>query len=94
MGVQSIRLIPAQRFGNAITDAGTFNLKHASYATDFGPVMAGCTCKVCTPQAEGGLGITRAYIHHLAAKETVGAHLYAVVRRIYERALTASGRRY
>ncbi|KAI5288860.1 hypothetical protein KEM54_004772 [Ascosphaera aggregata] len=63
------------RFGNAITDGGTFNLKHASYADDFRPVMEGCTCKICRPKSEGGLGITRAYIHHLAAKETVGAHL-------------------
>ncbi|KAI5309989.1 hypothetical protein KEM55_001984 [Ascosphaera atra] len=63
------------RFGNAITDSGTLCLKHASYAADFRPVMEGCPCKTCRPQSEGGLGITRAYIHHLAAKETVGAHL-------------------
>jgi queuine tRNA-ribosyltransferase catalytic subunit len=32
----------------------------------------------CRSREEGGLGITRAYIHHLAAKETVGAHLLSM----------------
>ena len=63
------------RFGNAITYTGTFNLRHASYAYDFGPVEEGCKCPCCRPKEEGGLGVTRAYIHHLAAKETAGAHL-------------------
>lgn len=66
------------RFGNAITDFGTLNLRHASYATDFTPVERGCKCICCRPPSEGGLGITRAYIHHTAAKETVGAHLLSM----------------
>ncbi|QIX01239.1 hypothetical protein AMS68_006756 [Peltaster fructicola] len=66
------------RFGNAITDTGTHNLKHSSYAYDFGPVEQGCTCKLCTPISEGGLGITRAFIHHTTGKETVGAHLLTI----------------
>ena len=66
------------RFGNAITSTGTFNLRHASYAYDFRPVEEGCTCTCCRPQSEGGLGITRAYIHHVAAKETAGAHLLSM----------------
>lgn len=37
--------------------------------------MEECTCSCCLPSDKGGLGISRAYIHHLAAKETVGAHL-------------------
>jgi queuine tRNA-ribosyltransferase len=64
-----------QRFGNAITSGGLLNLKHSSYAEDFGPVEEDCTCTCCRPKESGGLGITRAYIYHLAAKETVGAHL-------------------
>ena len=32
----------------------------------------------CRPTTDGGLGITRAYIHHLAAKETAGAHLLSI----------------
>jgi queuine tRNA-ribosyltransferase catalytic subunit len=63
------------RFGNAITAYGVLNLKHARYANDFEPMEAGCKCTACRPRAEGGLGISRAYIYHLAAKETVGAHL-------------------
>ncbi|KIX02863.1 queuine tRNA-ribosyltransferase [Rhinocladiella mackenziei CBS 650.93] len=63
------------RFGNAITSHGVLNLKHARYAEDFGPVEDDCTCTACRPKENGGLGITRAYIYHLAAKETVGAHL-------------------
>ena len=30
------------------------------------------------PLPEGGFGITRAYIHHTTAKETVGAHLLSI----------------
>ncbi|KAK5467559.1 hypothetical protein LTS15_000532 [Exophiala xenobiotica] len=63
------------RFGNAITSSGVLNLKHSRYAEDFGPVEEDCTCTCCRPKEDGGLGISRAYIYHLAAKETVGAHL-------------------
>jgi queuine tRNA-ribosyltransferase len=60
------------RFGNAITKHGVLNMRHAKYANDFGPIEEGCGCRACRP---GGLGTTRAFCHHLAAKETVGAHL-------------------
>jgi tRNA-guanine family transglycosylase len=50
-------------------------MTNVSYAADFGPVDPDCQCTICRPREEGGLGITRAYIHHLAGKETVGAHL-------------------
>lgn len=66
------------RFGNAITSTGTLNLRHASYAYDFQPIELNCKCTCCRTQADGGLGITRAYIHHTAAKETVGAHLLSI----------------
>ena len=66
------------RFGNAVTATGVFNLRHATYAYDFRPVEEGCKCTCCRPQSEGGLGITRAYIHHVAAKETAGAHLLSM----------------
>lgn len=54
------------------------NLKHSRYALDFGPIEDECTCTTCRPKAAGGLGMTRAYIYHLAAKETVGAHLLTI----------------
>ncbi|PTU20239.1 hypothetical protein P175DRAFT_0517219 [Aspergillus ochraceoroseus IBT 24754] len=63
------------RFGNAVVSTGTLNLRNAAFACDFSPVEEGCTCATCRPREQGGLGITRAYIHHLAAKETAGAHL-------------------
>ncbi|KAL2866858.1 uncharacterized protein BJX67DRAFT_372296 [Aspergillus lucknowensis] len=66
------------RFGNAIVSSGNLNLRHAAFAHDFRPVEEGCSCNTCRPKEEGGLGITRAYIHHLAAKETAGAHLLTV----------------
>ena len=65
-----------QRFGNAITSMGTLNLRHASYAEDFSPIEPYCGCMCCRAVDDGGLGVTRAYIYHIAAKETAGAHLY------------------
>ncbi|KAI1938924.1 hypothetical protein LOZ66_003000 [Ophidiomyces ophidiicola] len=63
------------RFGNAVTPNGTLNLRHASFANDSKPIDENCLCTSCRPKSKGGLGISRAYIHHLASKETVGAHL-------------------
>lgn len=60
------------RFGNAITKYGVLNLRNARYASDFGPIEDGCGCACCR---EGGMGITRAFVHHNTAKETVAAHL-------------------
>ncbi|KAL8931486.1 MAG: hypothetical protein Q9211_006929, partial [Gyalolechia sp. 1 TL-2023] len=62
------------RFGNAITSTGNLNLRHASFASDFSSIEATCTCTCCRPVSAGGLGITRAFIHHVAGKETAGAH--------------------
>ncbi|KAK5016412.1 hypothetical protein LTR39_002096 [Cryomyces antarcticus] len=66
------------RFGNAVTSTGTLNLRHSSYASDFSPIDEGCTCVCCKPASAGGLGLTRAYIYHIAAKETAGAHLLSM----------------
>lgn len=72
------------RFGNAITAAGVLNLRNASYANDFGPIESGCECLCCRPKDRGGLAITRAYIHHLAAKETAGAHMLTIHNVFYQ----------
>ena len=64
-----------QRFGNAITAHGVLNLRNAVHSADFGPIEEGCRCVCCRSSADGGLGITRAYIYHVTAKETAGAHL-------------------
>lgn len=66
------------RFGNAVTARGTLNLRHQSFAEDFRPIEEGCGCVCCRAPAEGGLGVTRAFVFHTAAKETAGAHLLSV----------------
>lgn len=64
-----------QRFGNAITARGVLNLRNAAFAQDFSPIEEGCQCVCCRSPDDGGLGITKAYIYHVTAKETAGAHL-------------------
>ncbi|KAI1817462.1 Queuine tRNA-ribosyltransferase [Poronia punctata] len=66
------------RFGSAVTKHGVVKLKTAEYATDFGPIEEGCRCACCRTTEEGGLGITRAFVHHNVAKETVSAHLLTI----------------
>ncbi|MCJ1308220.1 hypothetical protein MMC25_001873 [Agyrium rufum] len=66
------------RFGNAITSSGNLNLRNAIYAKDFSPIDSACPCICCRLPGSGGLGITKAYIHHVASKETVGAHLLTI----------------
>ncbi|KAF2455030.1 queuine tRNA-ribosyltransferase [Lineolata rhizophorae] len=92
------------RFGNAITSTGVLNLRHASFATDFRPIDPACTCPVCRPRDSlpassssslsqiPGFGLTRASLHHLAAKETVGAHLLTMHNVHYQLSLMAQMR--
>lgn len=62
------------RFGNAVTKYGVLNVKNSKFGVDFGPIDEGCGC-ICCRKGDGGLGITRAFVHHNIAKETVSAHL-------------------
>ncbi|KAI9678207.1 MAG: hypothetical protein M1817_006152 [Caeruleum heppii] len=80
------------RFGNAVTSKGTLNLRHSSYAEDFGPVEEGCGCICCRPLDRGGLGITRAFIYHTASKETAGAHVLTIHNVYYLLSLMRSAR--
>ena len=80
------------RFGNAITSSGVLNLRHNSYADDFSPVEEGCNCTCCRSEEEGGLGITKAYIYHVAAKETAGAHLLTMHNVHYQLSLMRRAR--
>ncbi|KAK9470854.1 tRNA-guanine(15) transglycosylase-like protein [Dipodascopsis tothii] len=80
------------RFGNAITGRGVLNMRNQCYETDFGPVEEGCECPTCRPKARGGMGITRSYIHHLAAKETTGAHLLTLHNVHYQLSLLRRAR--
>lgn len=72
------------RFGNAVTKFGMLNLRNSKFAEDFGPIEEGCGCKACLSPEEGGLGATRSFVHHLAAKETVGAHLLTIHNVFYQ----------
>ncbi|KAM0214825.1 hypothetical protein ACHAPA_002618 [Fusarium lateritium] len=72
------------RFGNAVTKYGVLNIRNKKYATDFGPLEEGCSCKVCKPTTEGGMGVTRAFVHHNASKETVAAHLLTIHNVYYQ----------
>ncbi|KAG5936989.1 hypothetical protein E4U59_004670 [Claviceps monticola] len=65
------------RFGNAITKYGILNIRNAAFANDFGPLEDECGC-MCCRQEDGGMGITRAYVHHNTSKETVAAHLLTI----------------
>ena len=78
------------RFGNSITRFGMLNLRNSKFKDDFGPVEDGCECICC--RKEGGLGVTRAFVHHIAGKETVGAHLLTIHNVWYQLALMRSVR--
>ncbi|KAG6021325.1 hypothetical protein E4U19_005761 [Claviceps sp. Clav32 group G5] len=65
------------RFGNAITKHGILNIRNAAFANDFGPLEDECGC-MCCRQGDGGMGVTRAYVHHNTSKETVAAHLLTI----------------
>lgn len=65
------------RFGNAITKHGMLNLRGARFAYDFEPIEPGCGCACCRTE-DGGMAITRAFVHHNASKETVAAHLLTI----------------
>lgn len=90
---QTQELTAPQRFGNGITSTGILNLRHASFANDFRPIDPTCACLVCRSQdvlddaGAPGLGVSRAYIHHVAAKETAGAHLLSIHNVHYQLAL-------
>jgi queuine tRNA-ribosyltransferase len=69
------------RFGNAVTKHGMLNLRQATHAADFGPIEEGCGCICCRP---GGLGVTRAFVHHNVSKETTAAHLLTIHNVFYQ----------
>ncbi|KAK0629661.1 tRNA-guanine(15) transglycosylase-like protein [Bombardia bombarda] len=82
------------RFGNAVTKDGVLNMKREKYAKDFGPIEDGCGCPCCRPaDQEGAMGITRAFVHHNAAKETVSAHLLTIHNVWYQLELMRQARK-
>jgi len=63
------------------------------YSEDFSPIEEGCQCTCCRPTSDGGLGITRAYIYHVTAKETAGAHLLTMHNVYYQLNLMREARK-
>ncbi|EPY35390.1 queuine tRNA-ribosyltransferase [Angomonas deanei] len=74
------------RFGTVLTTNGNVQLGKKQYASDFGPIDAKCTCKVCKD-------FTRAYLHRLAGKETAGATLLSYHNIAFLINLTRGARR-
>lgn len=72
------------RFGAAVTRHGVLSMRNAKFARDFGPVEEGCGCAACRTPEEGGMGVTRAFVHHNAAKETVAAHVLTIHNVYYQ----------
>ena len=60
-----------------MTAQGTLNLKKARFATDFNPIESDCDCLTCK-------SYTRAYVHLLATRETVGCHLITLHNLAYQ----------
>ncbi|CAG8518937.1 358_t:CDS:2 [Paraglomus brasilianum] len=65
------------RFGNALTAQGILNLKKSRFASDFNPIESDCDCLTCK-------SYTRAYVHLLATRETVGCHLITLHNVAYQ----------
>lgn len=76
------------RFGTAMTSSGNLILRNAPYATDFGPIDRECTCPVCTNSA-----YTRAYLHTIAGRESVGCALLSIHNISFQMQLMAKVRR-
>ena len=69
-----------QRFGLALTFDGHLNLRLQKYAKDFSVIDAECPCETCAM----GDGMSRSYLHHLASRETVGAHAVTLHNITYQ----------
>ncbi len=60
----------------ALTHQGRLNLRNAKYATDPGPLEAGCTCYTCTT-------FSRAYLRHLVQAKEILAHNLLTLHNIH-----------
>jgi len=71
------------RFGTALLDApgGSIHLKSSDYKFDFSPIDPECGCMVCKEY-------TRAYVHTLAGRESLGAQLLTYHNIAYQMRLT------
>lgn len=74
------------RFGSALTSVGKLQLSKRNFANDTGKLDPDCSCPTCTQH-------TRAYLHVVATKETIGATLLSVHNIAYLLNLTRQCRR-
>ncbi|KJH43455.1 putative tRNA-guanine transglycosylase [Dictyocaulus viviparus] len=75
------------RFGTALVrHGGLLNLSHQKFAADFRPIEDDCDCHTCKTY-------TRAFIHMIVNKETVGCHLLTVHNIRYQLRLMEELRR-
>lgn len=59
------------RFGNALTFSGSLSLKQKHYTNDYRPIDEECDCQTCKK-------FSRAYLHTIVTKDTVGCHLISI----------------
>ena len=59
------------RFGTAFVPEGSISLKSAEYEDDFHPISETCNCYTC-------LNYSRAYLHAIVTRDTVGCHLVTI----------------
>ena len=59
------------RFGTAITRGGNLSLRQAKFREDYAPIDSDCSCLTCKTY-------TRAYLHSIVTRETVGCHLLTI----------------
>ncbi|KAG8339977.1 queuine tRNA-ribosyltransferase [Trypanosoma vivax] len=73
------------RFGFALTSTGKIQITKKMYATDMGPLDPSCSCNTCKMYS-------RAYLHLVATKESVGATLLSFHNVAYLINLTRGAR--
>lgn len=74
------------RFGHALVASGDLSLKQKQYAYDFRPIDATCSCLTCRS------GISRALLHAIVTKETVGCHYISIHNLNYQLTLMRNAR--
>lgn len=74
------------RFGTALTRKGNLPLRQSRFRADFDPIEQDCTCSTCT-------SFTRAYLHSIVTRETVGCHLLTIHNIAFQLNLMHDARR-
>ncbi|KAL5528153.1 hypothetical protein ACEPAF_7289 [Sanghuangporus sanghuang] len=74
------------RFGVALTWRGPLNIRLAKHAKEMTPIDRDCPCPTC----KGGM--TRAFLHHLIAEETVAAHAITQHNIVFQASLMGRAR--